>query len=155
MPTLFAALSTIPNACQALPNVVTGGQPGAMHFEAAKAAGCEVVLDLRDPMEPRPLDEPATVRTLGMEYINVPVTPDTLTDETLDRIREILRRNDGRPMLCHCGSGSRVGGAMIAHLMLDQDFAQEDAVNQAMRLGLRNPELIDWAIGYVVRVRRA
>ena len=33
MTTPFAALAAIPNACQALPTVVTGGQPSAADFE--------------------------------------------------------------------------------------------------------------------------
>ena len=30
-----------------------------------------IVLDLRDPMEPRPLDEQATTQRLGLEYVVV------------------------------------------------------------------------------------
>lgn len=148
---LFSALSALPNACQALPNVVTGGQPMADDLRAARAAGLQLVLDLRDPMEPRPLDEVAVLAELGVPYEVVPVTPHTMNDATLDRIRDLLNANGDRPVLFHCGSGSRVGGAMIAHLMLDHGFAHEDAVNAALRMGLRSPELIDWAAEYVRR----
>ena len=48
------ALRGVPNACQLLPTVVTGGQPAAAHLAAFHASGGRVVLDLRDPMEPRP-----------------------------------------------------------------------------------------------------
>ena len=56
----FQALRGVANACQILPNVISGGQPTAEQLKALKAAGGDIVLDLRDPMEPRPLDEPAT-----------------------------------------------------------------------------------------------
>ena len=59
MTTPVQALQGVPNACQLLPSVVTGGQPSAANLAAFKAAGGEMVLDLRDPMEPRPLDEAA------------------------------------------------------------------------------------------------
>ena len=84
MSDVFRSLQRVPNACQILPNVITGGQPGTADLEAFAAAGGGIVLDLRDPMEPRPLDEPATARRLGLEYVVVPVTVGTMTDATLE-----------------------------------------------------------------------
>ena len=80
MTTPLDAVLGVANACQALPNVVTGGQPTAAQLEALKAAGGAVVLDIRDPMEPRPFDEPGTVARLGMEYVNVPISPGATGD---------------------------------------------------------------------------
>jgi len=51
----------------------------------------------------------------------------------------------------HCGSGNRVGGAMIPYLMLDQGMTEEDAVEQAMRMGLRSPEYLEWGLDYAHR----
>ncbi len=42
--------------------------------------GGAIVLDLRDPMEPRPLDEPQSAKAAGLEYVNIPVTPATHDD---------------------------------------------------------------------------
>jgi protein tyrosine phosphatase (PTP) superfamily phosphohydrolase (DUF442 family) len=145
------ALNGVPNACQLLPGVVTGGQPSGAHLAAFVNAGGRVVLDLRDAMEPRPLDEPATVASLGMEYVNVPIGPHSLTDATLDRVREVLRQAGDGLVLVHCASGSRVGAALLPYLMLDQGVEQEDAVGQAMRVGLRSAELMDWALDYTRR----
>ena len=39
MTTPVQALSGVPNACQLLPTVTTGGQPTAAHLAAFKAAG--------------------------------------------------------------------------------------------------------------------
>jgi protein tyrosine phosphatase (PTP) superfamily phosphohydrolase (DUF442 family) len=147
------ALGGVPNACQLLPTVVTGGQPSAAHLAAFKAAGGEVVLDLRDPMEPRPLDEAATIGALGMEYVNVPVGPGTLTDATLERVLGALRQAGDRLVMVHCGSGNRVGGALLPYLMLDESMEEEDAVGQAMRVGLRSAELMEWGLDYVRRKR--
>jgi len=97
------ALGGVPNACQLLPTVVTGGQPSATHLAAFKAAGGGVVLDLRDPLEPRPLDEPATVAALGMEYVNVPVSAGTLSDGTLDRILAVDSPEAQRAFLAALG----------------------------------------------------
>ncbi|HEY7613395.1 MAG TPA: sulfur transferase domain-containing protein [Gemmatimonadales bacterium] len=151
MSTPFQALEQVPNACQILPNVVTGGQPSTADLEAFHGAGGGIVLDLRDPMEPRPLDEKATTQRLGLEYIVVPVTAGTMTDDTLERIHQVLRDAGSRPVFVHCGSGSRVGGALLPHLMLEHGLAEEDAVGQAMRIGLRSADLLDWGLDYARR----
>ena len=151
MPTAFQALERVANACQILPNVVTGGQPGTVDLEAFRAAGGGIVLDLRDPMEPRPLDEPATTQRLGLEYVVVPVTAGTMTDATLERIPQVLRQAGDRPIFVHCGSGSRVGGALLPHLMLEHGLTEEDATAQAMRIGLRSADLLEWGLDYARR----
>ena len=151
MSTPVQALHGVPNACQLLPNVVTGGQPSAAALAGFKAAGGQIVLDLRDPMEPRPLDEPAETRSLGLDYRVVPVTPGTMTDDTLQRVLDVLREAGDRQVFVHCGSGNRVGGALLPHLILDQGLDEEDAVDQAMRVGLRSAELMEWGMDYARR----
>lgn len=153
MPTVLDALRGIANVCEPVPHVVTGGQPTLAHLEALKSAGGGVVLDIRDPMESRPLDEPAAVAKLGMEYVNVPISPGTTSDEKMERILTVLRKNRDRTVFFHCGSGNRVGGPMIAHLMLDHGMPEEEAVETAMRIGLRSPEYLQWGLDYVNRNR--
>jgi protein tyrosine phosphatase (PTP) superfamily phosphohydrolase (DUF442 family) len=151
MTNAFQAMSGVANACQILPNVVTGGQPTADQLKALKAAGGDMVLDLRDPMEPRPVDEAALVRELGMEYVNIPVRAGSLDDTTLEHILAVLRRAGNRIVFFHCGSGSRVGGALIPYFILDQGMEEEDAVGQAMRVGLRSAEYMEWGLDYARR----
>src|SRR5918997_5592526 len=113
MPNPYESLAGVPNACQPLPGVVTGGQPAAADLQRLSEAGGGIVLDLRDPMEPRPFDEPALARRLGLEYVNVAVGPGDLTDETLERILGVLRGAGDRTVIVHCASGNRVGGALL------------------------------------------
>jgi protein tyrosine phosphatase (PTP) superfamily phosphohydrolase (DUF442 family) len=151
MPNLLGALQGVANACQILPNVITGGQPNAAQLRALKDAGGGIVLDLRDPMEPRPVDEPAVVKELGMEYVNVPVRAGSLDDPTLDRILSVLRNAGEKTVFFHCGSGNRVGGALIPYFILDQNMEEQDAVEQAMRVGLRSAEMMEWGLDYARR----
>jgi protein tyrosine phosphatase (PTP) superfamily phosphohydrolase (DUF442 family) len=155
MPNAFQALSGVANACQILPNVVSGGQPNAQQLRALKEAGGGIVLDVRDPMESRPVDEAALVRELGMEYVNIPVRSGSLDDATLDRILAVLRGAGDRTVFFHCGSGNRVGGALIPYFMLDQGMEEQDAVDQAMRVGLRSAEIMEWGLSYVRRNQNA
>jgi protein tyrosine phosphatase (PTP) superfamily phosphohydrolase (DUF442 family) len=149
----FQAFAAVANACQLLPTVVTGGQPGAQNLQAFAAAGGGIVLDLRDPMEPRPMDEAPLARHLGLDYRNVPVGPGTIDDPTIERILTVLREAGERTVFVHCGSGNRVGGALIPFLMLDHGLEEEDAIEQAMRVGLRSAELLEWGLDYVRRHR--
>ena len=97
MSTPIDALRGVPNANQASPTVVTGGQPSAAHFRALKDAGVEVVLDIRDPMEPRGFDEPALMKELGLEYKVITVSDAHLTDETLAAITGVVPPRSGLP----------------------------------------------------------
>lgn len=145
------ALRGVPNANQASPTVVTGGQPSAAHFRALKDAGVEVVLDIRDPMEPRGFDEPALMDELGLEYKVITVSDAHLTDETLASITDVMRQSEGRQTLVHCASGNRVGGALIPWLILNQGMTEEEATMAAMRMGLRGAHLLEWGLEYARR----
>lgn len=146
--TTLDALSGIANACQATPTMVTGGQPSAEQLAAFKAAGGAVVLDIRDPMEPRPFDEPKKLKELGLEYVVVPVVAGQVGDKQMEAILAAVRANKEKQMLFHCGSGNRVGGALIPYFMLDLGMEEEEAIEQAMRVGLRSPEMMQWGLSY-------
>jgi len=149
MSQLLAAITGVTNASEPLPGLVTGGQPQASHLEALKAAGCQVVLDIRDPMEPQPFG-PSAVQALGIEYLNVPVSGSTHTDETLARIRAAVQSMAGkRKGFIYCNSGNRVGATLIPYLMLDAGMDRETAVETAMKVGMRSAELMEWALNYV------
>ena len=146
MSQLSDALAGIPNAHEPVPGVITGGQPTRAQLEAFQAAGGRLVIDVRDPMEQRPFDEPAVARELGLTYVNVPVSPGATSDEKMNALLETLRTHDGEPTLFHCASGNRVGGPLIAWLMLDKGMDQEAAVEHAMRSGLRSAEYLECGV---------
>ncbi|MEO5799612.1 MAG: sulfur transferase domain-containing protein [Gemmatimonadales bacterium] len=145
---LLDAIAGATNASQPLPWLATAGQPSAEMFAAAKEAGVKVVIDLRDPMEQRPFDEPATLRGLGIEYINIPVSPGALSTATLEKILAALRAHAGTPTILHCASANRVGGALLPYLILDEGMNEQDAVDAAMRVGLRSAEFMAWGSEY-------
>ena len=146
---LLAALAGLPNAAEPLPGWVTGGQPTTEELRAFQAAGGEVVLDNRDPMEPRPIDEPQVVREMGLEYVNVPIVHGAVTHDTMRQMHETLQRLTGRKALLHCSSGNRTAAGLIPYLMLEEGMPEEDAIDMAMRSGLRSAELMEIALEYV------
>jgi protein tyrosine phosphatase (PTP) superfamily phosphohydrolase (DUF442 family) len=157
MSDLLDAIAGVPNACEPLPGLVAGGQPQPLHIAALKRAGCEVLLDIRETMEPRPVRVPDDIEAAGLEYINIPVGHTRGSDATLARIRATVKQLvDGkRKAFFYCNSGNRVGATLIPYLMLDQGFEQEEAVNAAMRCGMRSTELLEWALEYVKKEEEA
>ena len=65
MSQLLDAAAGVPNACEPIPGIVTGGQPTAAQLAALKRAGCDVVLNIREPMEPQPYRTPDAVADYG------------------------------------------------------------------------------------------
>jgi protein tyrosine phosphatase (PTP) superfamily phosphohydrolase (DUF442 family) len=145
---LLTAVAGLPNAAEPVAGWITGGQPTEQQLKAFKAAGGQVVLDNRDPMEPRPFDEPAAVRAAGLEYISLPIVHGAVTTDTMKQMHEMLKKLEGRKALLHCSSGNRTSAALIPYLMMDKKMEQEDAVDLAMSIGLKSAELMEIAVQY-------
>lgn len=137
------------NAGQPLPDVATAGQPEEEHLRNMAEACYRMVVDLRTPQEPRGLDEPQAVREAGMEYVNIPVSPDTLDDATFDRFRETMADPTGRPVLVHCSSANRVGALLLPYMILEEGKSPEEATELASRINLQSDELKQKALEYV------
>lgn len=140
------------NASEPVAGWITGGQPTAQHVAALRAAGCQVILDNRDPMEPRPFDEPATVRAAGMEYISMPIVHGAVTVATMQQMHEVLKKLEGKKALLHCSSGNRTAAGLLPYLILDKNMEEEAAVEMAMTIGLRSAELMELALEYTRRL---
>jgi protein tyrosine phosphatase (PTP) superfamily phosphohydrolase (DUF442 family) len=153
MTQLLRALASVPHIGEPVPGLLAGGQPSADSLAAFKAAGGTAVIDMRDPMEPRPYRVPDAVKAAGLAYQNIPVPHDPGDDATLAAIRrsvaELLAKG---PVLAHCASGNRTGAALIPFFMLDKGMAEDEAVNAALRIGARNAALLEWALNYVKSV---
>lgn len=147
---LLDAVGDVSNAYELEPGFVTGGQPTEAHLAALKKAGCQVMLDFREAMEPRPYRVPDAVVAAGLEYVNIPVGHSALPDETFSQVRERVRSLMGKkPTFCCCNSGNRVGAALLPYLMLDRGMDEEEATMVAMKMGMRNAELMGSALAYV------
>lgn len=149
MSRLLDAVAGVPNANEPVPGLVTGGQPALAHLVALKAAGCQAVIDMRDPMEPRPYRVPDAVLAAGLAYISIPVPHDPGDDETLAAVRRaVVEQLAKGPVLAHCASGNRTGAALIPFLMLDRGMSEDEAMDEAMRMGTRSAGLIQWGVSY-------
>ena len=138
------------NAGYPLDGVATAGQPEQEHLKRLAEEGYRTILDVCTQEEDPGFDESETVRSLGMEYVNMPleVKPEAFTDEVFERARELLADPGRRPILVHCASAVRVAPLLIPYLIVDEGRSPEEAVEIASEVGPQQDELTDAALRY-------
>ena len=133
----------IPNASFPMPGVMAAGQPTGTQIQLmVEEGGYRTVIDLRPAEEPRGFDERETATQIGLTYVNIPVTPATLDQATIDRFLNALRKAE-RPVLLHCSNASRVGGLLYAWFVLEKKESPAKALERAKAAGLRAPDMIE------------
>lgn len=97
--------------------VLTGGQPSKADLAYLKEQGFGTVINLRRAEEDFGYDEKADAESLGLAYVNIPISAaDGVNGTMAAYLRSVINQTDA-PVLLHCGSGNRVGAlyAMGAH----------------------------------------
>ena len=96
-------------------------------------------------------DERGAVEDAGMEFTAIPFkSPDSLTDEVFQRVRETLSASQQKTLL-HCGSANRVGCVWLPYRVLDEGVALDAALAEARVIGLSSQVLEAKAIDYISR----
>lgn len=114
------------------------GQPSKEALERLAAdEGIKTVINMRQPgeLESLDFDEPATVNSLGMRFVNLPVVYTTLTDDYVDTFAAELAKTNG-PVLIHCGSSNRVGAVWGAYLVKNRGFDIDEAAKRGQAAGM-------------------
>jgi uncharacterized protein (TIGR01244 family) len=122
---------------------MAAGQPTGEQIQlAVEEGGYRTLIDLRPPGEARGFDEPEAARQIGLTYVNIPVTPATLDQATIDRFLDAFRKAE-RPVLLHCSNSSRTGALLYAWLVLEKREPPAKALERARAAGLRSPEMAE------------
>ena len=117
---VLAQSADLPSRKDPLEGITTAAQPSAEQLAAAAQSGFKVVIDLRGVSEDRGMaDEKATVETLGMSYIALPVEgAGGVTYANATALDKLLTGAEG-PVLIHCASGNRAGALLALRNKLD------------------------------------
>lgn len=127
-------LGAIPRYVRLGPLLATAGQPDERQLADVAAAGFEVVVNLGlhdDPSYALP-DEAATVESLGMRYVHIPVRFAEPTREQLGRFSAAMADAVGRPVFVHCRHNKRVPVFVALDRILRERWPRADAL-AAMR----------------------
>ena len=118
MPTTFQALERVPNACQILPNVVTGGQPSSADLEAFRAV---VAARRGRPLILQPVPGLSAGAPCGL-WISVPTADYVCYDPDTSRLHaEHIVLHELGHMLSGHRTGIDAGGGALARLVPDID----------------------------------
>lgn len=115
--------------------IATGGQPTEHQLSLVKNSGYQVVINLALPTSENALtDEKASVETLGMEYINIPIDFNNPTVEDFDCFCEVMQKHQTQKIFVHCAANLRVSAFMYLYRTIYQDLDQEVATKDLKKL---------------------
>jgi len=127
----------INNFYQVDEHVYRGAQPTTEGLRYLAKIGVKTVLDLREEGE-RSSEEAQLVTSLGMQYVNVPMTALTPpTQGEITRILTLLEDTTTGAVFVHCMRGADRTGAVIAAYRIDHDhWDNSRALKEAMSFGM-------------------
>ena len=115
--------------------MTVAGQLTPEQLQQAAQEGFKSILNLRSPDEQGFInDEQQQAETAGLEYSNIPVKPDAISDELTT---EVLKQIDElpKPALIHCASGMRAGAMAFMNLATRQGLTPEQVFERAAEAG--------------------
>jgi uncharacterized protein (TIGR01244 family) len=127
--TASSELSSIHNYRAVDDAIGTSGQPTEKQLAAVADAGFRTVVNLAlhdDPRYSLP-DEAATVRSLGMAYVHIPVQFATPTEQDLLAFFEAMDAHGREKVWIHCAANMRVSAFLGLYRVLRQGWPQDRA----------------------------
>lgn len=124
-----AEVSTIYNYRPVDALLATSGQPTEAQLAAVAREGFAVVINLAlhdDPRYSLP-DEEKMVKSLGMEYVHIPVQFGAPTEADADAFFAAMEQHRGKKVLVHCAANKRVIAFLGLYRVLEQGWQPEEA----------------------------
>jgi protein tyrosine phosphatase (PTP) superfamily phosphohydrolase (DUF442 family) len=125
-------------------NYYFSSQPKNTEFKDLKEKGIVSIINLRNIDEYNETEERLMVKSLGMNYVNIPFPKNKAVDNKyIDKVTKMLVENGKKgKVLVHCSSGNRVGIWLGAHLYKDHGMNKTQSIEKAKSLGLNKSEAI-------------
>ncbi len=122
------------------PGVIAAGRLKPEDIARLQDAGIEHVIDLTPDDETPGFDEANAVRSVGIDYSNLPIGGAAdLTRNNVIAFDQLLRTAE-RPVLVHCASGNRVGAMAALRAAWVDNKSAEDAIAIGKTWGLKGLE---------------
>jgi uncharacterized protein (TIGR01244 family) len=163
--TVLAALVAIPASAQVkkseMPGIrnysrvdATVGCGGAVDpaaMSALKKEGFVSVINLRLASEPgADIDAGrAAAQAAGLKYIHLPFNVAMPDSKVVDSFLAAVADKSNQPVFVHCGSANRVGGVWMIKRALQDGWPIERAQAEGEAIGLNNPQMTAFALGYI------
>ena len=129
--------------------VACAGATPVQALPEIKKNGFVSVINFRTPQEAEAnIDEAkATAAQVGLKYIHLPFQ--TPTAEIADAFLKAVADPANQPVYIHCASANRVGAMWYIKRVKLDGWDNDRAMNEAEAIGLRAPNLKQFALDYV------
>jgi len=121
------------------------GYPTVEGLEAMRERGVTTVVSTKTPEQVESRlgrSERELVESLGMRMVYIPISPESFSDNDVDRLADLIEHRDG-PMLLHCGSSNTIGGLWASYLHREQGVPLDRAMEIGESAGLRADSMIE------------
>ena len=110
-------------------SLCTSGQPTEAQLAAVAGDGVDVVINLALHDDPRYslADETGTVRSLGMDYVHIPVRFDAPAESDFLKFCAAMRQYAGKKILVHCAANMRVSAFLGLYRVIEQGWSKKEA----------------------------
>lgn len=117
-----------------------GGEPSSQGYAQVHDRGVAAVVDLRNPT---PVQKASAdqARTLGMDYVNLPIDPKNMEDAKASEFLTFMKEHQGKQVLIHCGSANRASGMYAVYLGAVKGLPADEALERAKLTGLKESAL--------------
>ncbi|MFL2840428.1 MAG: protein tyrosine phosphatase family protein [Pseudohongiellaceae bacterium] len=121
-------LAGITNFLQYSSNFASSGQPTREQFQTIADNGFERIVYIAFTNDQNALsDADQLIKSLGMEYMHVPVSFDSPLPDDFYAFADSIRRNTGKKTLLHCQVNARATAFSFLYRVIYQDVAVAEA----------------------------
>ena len=135
-------------------DVTVGPQPTEYEIQKIANQGFKSVVNFRtDGEDQQPLSPDAEAKAVdaaGMQYLNIPVSMQSMGSDLVDRFREKYAELP-KPVFAHCKSGKRAGAMVMMHVAVEHGMSGEETLQKAKEMGFEcdQPQLEQFVRQYV------
>jgi uncharacterized protein (TIGR01244 family) len=133
-----------------------GGATALEAFPALRREGFTTVINLRRAEEPG-ADigaSKAAAERAGLKYIHIPFDSHAPSADVADAFLAAVKDPSNAPVYIHCAAANRVGAVWLIKRVLVDGWDIERATTEAKRIGLRSPQLEQFARDYIAAHQR-
>ena len=135
--------------------VACGGATSPEAFPVLKREGFAAVINLRQASEPGANVEQskAAAQAAGLKYIHVPFDSHAPRPDAVDTFLAAVKDRANQPVYIHCAAANRVGAVWLIKRVLVDGWDADRAAAEAKQIGLRSPQLHQFALDYIAAHR--
>jgi uncharacterized protein (TIGR01244 family) len=121
-------------------------------LQQASREGYKSVLNLRSPQEEGFLeDEQQQAEAAGLDYVNIPVSPDNMSEELADKVLQQIDELP-KPLLTHCKAGLRSGAFSLMYIATKEGMSADAAMEKGKAMGFdcdKSPQMKEFFKQYI------